>query len=88
MSKPDTNVTVHSVPETDENQVVEKQSTARKVGTWIKNHKKTTITVAVLGLLVGGAALAGNDSNSTPELEVTLGEPEPLELESTDNTVA
>lgn len=66
-------ITVHSVPETNEPAVVEKQSFLKKGVNFVKTHKKTTIAVVALGSLVGVAAFTGkkvNDSTDDQPYEV------------------
>lgn len=71
-------VTVHSVPETEEQAVVEKQSLVKRGVAFVKTHKKTTIAVVALTGLVGVAALTGKKTADSTDDQPTVTDDEVL----------
>lgn len=80
-------VTVHSVPETQEETPVVKQSIFRKTGSWVKNHKKTTIAVVGLGALITLASVTGSKTANTNEVSTDVTDDEVLAELDFDPTV-
>jgi hypothetical protein len=67
MSNDKSTVIVPSVPESEEQVLVEKQSLVKRGVGYVKTHKKTTIAVGALVGLIGVAALTGKKTSDSNE---------------------